>query len=388
MVAQKERVKEVAKNEALNVKRRNPEDFHNLFMERLNSNANFVVDVEPKKQKDEVIKIVEYLKKMGLSNIKVQMVSETLKKSDDFLMDKVKKEMEESIRSEEIQSKTESEDEVVQVVYKSYDYDKFSFLTGNRNFCMERVAEIKKTIKKCGARMIPIVVNKKMQIIDGQHRYLACKELGLPILYVIDEDADVEVARLINNTQAGWKFIDFVYSWASMNNVDYNKLYKLLTDKSLYGISAGTRIAATSGIYHNSSNGLTRKMIREGKYTFNRFDGDEEVAKNRMIEAKKLYQIYYEACNEETDVKKDLFLNAILFMLDNSKTVTVDLLRTAMEHNCKQYHPLQRESFDVYVKYLCKILAMEDGRRRINSDTLLKKYDKRVDKLKKELERA
>lgn len=388
MIAQKERVNEVSNNK-LNVMRRNPEDFHNsLFKERLNANSNFVMETDEKEQREPSKEIFECLKKCDVSKVKIQMISEILKKSDDVLLDEIKKDMAESIKAKETMSEDEPEDEVIQVVYKSTNYRKFRFLPGNRNFCTERVNEIKKTMQICGARVVPIVVNKKMQIIDGQHRYLACKELGLPIIYVIDEDADIEVARLINNTQAGWKFIDFVYSWASMNNMDYNKLYRLLTDKSLYGIAAGTRIAATSGIFHNSSNGVTKRMIREGKYTFNRFNGDEVAAKKRLIEARKLSQIYYDACNNETDVKKDLFVNAILFLLEYSKTVTVDVLRTAMENNCKQYHPLQREPFEAYVRYLCKILAMEDGRRKINPDILLEKYKKKVSKLQKKLERA
>lgn len=388
MIAQGKRVNEVSGNK-IKTRRRNPEDFHNsLFKERLNTNQNLVTDENVNDQNEILNEVLNCLKSLNVSNIKVQMVSEILKKSDDLILDEIKKEMEESIKSKNNLDKEESEDEAIQVVYKSYNYSKFHFLPGNRNFCKERVKEIKETMQICGARVVPIVVNKKMQIIDGQHRFLACKELGLPIIYVIDSDADIEVARLINNTQAGWKFIDFVYSWASMNNMDYNKLYNLLTDKSLYGIAAGTRIAATSGIFHNSSNGVTKRMIREGKYTFNRFDGNEEAAKKRLIEARKLSQIYYDACNNETDVKKDLFVNAILFLLDYSKTITVDVLRKAMENNCKQYHPLQREPFEAYVRYLCKILAMEDGRRKINPDTLLEKYKKKVSKQQKKLERA
>ena len=35
--------------------------------------------------------------------------------------------------------------------------------------------------------MCPIIVNENYEIIDGQHRYSASKELGLPIRYIVGE---------------------------------------------------------------------------------------------------------------------------------------------------------------------------------------------------------
>ena len=392
MITQTIRVEKTSNNNVNENTRRDPELFHELFLQELNKSEKNTNEFNDnfKNVTEEIICLLK--KDYGLSEIKIHMLSEILNKSDECLMVEMKvetKKIFDSVSGKTIDNQElKDSSNIVQPVYMTKNYSIIQFALGNRNLTYERVKTIEKSIKKCGLRRIPIVVNKHGNIIDGQHRYVAARNLGLPIYYVIDPDADVEVARLINNTQSGWKFIDYVHSWSSMGNEDYGKLEFLLEDSSLAGISAGTKIAATSGIYHNSSNGLSKRIVREGKYKFTCYDSDVEVAKSRLKEARDIYNIFYKACDGKTDVKKDLFMNAIIFLTEYKKSISISILKKAMENNCREYHSLQREPFESYVKYLCTILFMEDGRRKINTEILLKKYkDINVKREKEKLKR-
>ena len=73
----------------------------------------------------------------------------------------------------------------VGTVYSTTDYDSFAKLEGNRDVLQSRKNIIKESIEERGWIRNPVVVNEKMQIIDGQGRFEALKELGMPIEYVI-----------------------------------------------------------------------------------------------------------------------------------------------------------------------------------------------------------
>lgn len=78
-----------------------------------------------------------------------------------------------------------TKDEAIAVVYKTYDYDKFTMLDENR-----QPDHVKSLIVSFANRIVPnaILCNEKYEIIDGQNRFLALKEIGKPILYYLSLD--------------------------------------------------------------------------------------------------------------------------------------------------------------------------------------------------------
>ena len=75
-------------------------------------------------------------------------------------------------------------DSVVSVIYETYDYDKFSLLKSNRPVNKAHVIRLVESMDE-EYLLSPITTNEKFQIIDGQHRFTAAKEKGLPIRYII-----------------------------------------------------------------------------------------------------------------------------------------------------------------------------------------------------------
>lgn len=68
-------------------------------------------------------------------------------------------------------------DKVIAKVYQTTNYDKFCFLEDNRAVKQSRVKKIKDSIDDVGYLYQPVLVNEQYQIIDGQGRFNACKEM-------------------------------------------------------------------------------------------------------------------------------------------------------------------------------------------------------------------
>lgn len=106
-------------------------------------------------------------------------------------------------------------------IYSTDDYQVFSKLEGNRTVLEARKNIILKSIKERGWIRNPIVVNEKMEIIDGQGRFEALKELKMPIEYVISKNATIEDCIALNLKQKNWTNNDYISCYADMGNEDY-----------------------------------------------------------------------------------------------------------------------------------------------------------------------
>ena len=71
-------------------------------------------------------------------------------------------------------------------VYETNDYSQFKFLNNNRDISTKHVNKLIKSMKE--KRLIsPILINESGQIIDGQHRFEAQKNLGFPVPYIVQK---------------------------------------------------------------------------------------------------------------------------------------------------------------------------------------------------------
>ena len=106
-------------------------------------------------------------------------------------------------------------------IYEENDYTVFKKLKDNRKVTKGRVDKLVQSLSEKEI-MNPIVVNDKMEIIDGQGRFEAKKRLGTPIRYVIEPNADIEDCRRMNRFNSKWCFDDYVESYAEEGNENYN----------------------------------------------------------------------------------------------------------------------------------------------------------------------
>jgi len=69
-------------------------------------------------------------------------------------------------------------------LHETKEYDMFNFLESNREINSSTVKKLVKSIKDKGLQ-VPIVVNDDRDIVDGQHRFIALRQLGYAVPYIV-----------------------------------------------------------------------------------------------------------------------------------------------------------------------------------------------------------
>ena len=122
----------------------------------------------------------------------------------------------------------EREDSVAYNVYTTRDYSIFKRLVGNRDIPESRISKIVESIQTIGWVHNPIIVNERMEVIDGQGRLTALQRLGMPVEYIIAEGAGNKECVYMNMNMVNWKLPDFIKSYAEQGNANYQRLLALM----------------------------------------------------------------------------------------------------------------------------------------------------------------
>lgn len=113
-------------------------------------------------------------------------------------------------------------------VLQTKNYSKFSYIPGNRAISKGHVQELMLSFQKNPALIAlrPILVNEKLQVIDGQHRLQACEGIGEPVPYIVFPGLSVATAQLLNALQRPWGMQDYAKSYAISGNKHYKEVLK------------------------------------------------------------------------------------------------------------------------------------------------------------------
>lgn len=126
-------------------------------------------------------------------------------------------------------------------VQVSNDYSKFKTLIGNRK---QNEIHIKRLVSSFKQRYLfsPIIVNEKMQIIDGQHRFLAAKQLNLPINFLVVEGYGLEEVQILNTNSANWKKQDYLKAYCDLGVEPYLQMRQFMLDFPAFGVAIAEMI--------------------------------------------------------------------------------------------------------------------------------------------------
>lgn len=105
------------------------------------------------------------------------------------------------------------------------DYHMFNLLKYNRQVCPSHVENLKgKILHKNKLSTNPIIVDEDMNIIEGQHRFMAAKELGLDLYYIVDCEFQAEDIIGLNSGRLNWVPLDYVKFYSRHGNEEYTNL--------------------------------------------------------------------------------------------------------------------------------------------------------------------
>lgn len=147
-------------------------------------------------------------------------------------------------------------------IYQTSDYSIFSLVLGNRDINQAKVKMLAMEIRKNGL-LLPILVNQKMNIIDGQHRFMACKMLGQPVSYFIRHNANLETAANVNVAGSNWSMHDWINKHAEDGNENYIYLRSWINKCKSCGVSARAAVSlaqntTTKQSYYMHEDGVIR----------------------------------------------------------------------------------------------------------------------------------
>src|SRR5271157_6057712 len=110
-------------------------------------------------------------------------------------------------------------------ILETTDYEIFKKVTGNREIDPAHVCRLATSIEKKNMLNVrPIIVNERMEIVDGQNRLEAAKLLGCTVYYLILKGADYEEVALLNSNQKNWAQSDYLKMYAKQGYPHYKRL--------------------------------------------------------------------------------------------------------------------------------------------------------------------
>ena len=130
--------------------------------------------------------------------------------------------------------------EVKNKFFKTKNYSQFKKIRGNRDIDPTHVSRIVKLIAQRDTKN-PIIVNKKMEVLDGQHTLEARKQLGLEVYFLISDSTDALDVAAMNTGKRNWKLVDHLNQHCDRGKTDYQIVRSKMNQ-------FGTPIGETIGI--------------------------------------------------------------------------------------------------------------------------------------------
>jgi len=166
-------------------------------------------------------------------------------------------------------------------VYYTKDYSIFRALKGNRLLNEAKINRIIDDIR--GGldllRYYPIVVDEKMNVIDGQHRLYVAKKLKLNVYYVIiTRDLTLEEIAKVNSNTEKWNSKDFIHCYKANDNEHYTTLETFL-DTYSFPLSVAQHLLMYGTAGNDSGNANIKLIFQQGKFKVSYKDDAERIAK-------------------------------------------------------------------------------------------------------------
>jgi hypothetical protein len=127
------------------------------------------------------------------------------------------------------------------------DYSIFKDFTSNREVDHKHVNKLVASIgEKNLLHANPIIVDKFMRVIDGQHRLAAAEKLGVEIFYIVS-DVDRKDISVLNSNQKNWKALDYINFYMLEKVPSFISLAGMLNKYPDMGYSAILSLCSSEG---------------------------------------------------------------------------------------------------------------------------------------------
>lgn len=178
-------------------------------------------------------------------------------------------------------------EEPVLGVFRTTDYSIFKIMADNRDVNQLHVQRLINSFKEKHL-ISPIIVNDRMQVIDGQHRLQASKETGLPVYYIIIPGYGIDEVQVLNTNQKNWNKADFLEMYCANGVKVYLQFKEFMAHFPDFGIQGAERILTLSAKGANKLIGqrhdrrMQMKHFEEGKLIIPNLEKSYTIARKIM----------------------------------------------------------------------------------------------------------
>jgi hypothetical protein len=182
--------------------------------------------------------------------------------------------------------------QVLMPVFKSNDYKSFVIMKGNRRPNQLHIRRLVESFKD-EYLITPIIVNHKMQIIDGQHRFLAAQQQNLPIYFIQIDGYELKQVHTLNTSNSNWKKVDYLESYCKLGYDDYIQMKEFMEDYPEFGLNVTIMLLTnnTQGSNQKDTMGGKKKKFEQGQFKVNNLKQAYANAK-KIMEFKQFYEGY------------------------------------------------------------------------------------------------
>lgn len=143
-------------------------------------------------------------------------------------------------------------------VYQTNELGIFKLVNGNRPPNPQHIRRLKESMLVYGVLLNPIIINEKFEVIDGQHRLLAAKEIEGSIYYVIANGYNLRQIHALNQNQKNWTTADFLEGYVCLGVESYIELKSFWERHDCFNLQ--DCIAMCSNITQSSGFSLANKV--------------------------------------------------------------------------------------------------------------------------------
>jgi hypothetical protein len=194
----------------------------------------------------------------------------------------------------------------VNKVYKTSDLSIFKVIGGNRVPNPQHIKRLKSSILDNGMLCNPILVNEKMEVIDGQHRLLACKECQSFIYFIILKNYNLNEVHTLNLNQKNWTKKDFMDGYCDMGIESYIKLREFIKNNEDFTFNDCVSLCSNTA---GSRLGIDNRTLKSGElahqsevFVAGTWKGKDFELANEWADKIKLIKPYYIGYNRTTFV--------------------------------------------------------------------------------------
>ena len=137
-------------------------------------------------------------------------------------------------------------------VMMTNDYNMFKYIDGNRDVNKLHLKRLRESIAEKYIT-VPIIINEKNQIIDGQHRFQSARDLNKPVYYIKIDGLDLQDVQRLNTNTKNWTADAYLDGYCRLGLPDYIK-YREYKNKYGFGHNEVSALLLNNTRYHGGRN--------------------------------------------------------------------------------------------------------------------------------------